>query len=1066
MSTTIVFVHGINQHLEVRRQEQLWRDSVISSGIDLQRTPSTFAYYSDWFFAGPRAQELLAETEFPSRGPIDPERRQEVDRIADELIATWSPEELREMQEVARAFGGEPTQEGMADFDLTTLLPPPLIRLFIRNVVFQLYDYFDNTAITHPADPTRTGRARTIIRQLFRKAVADARKLAGESGQVIVLAHSMGSVVAWDCLQHDASCGPVDGLVTFGSPLGLDFVQRELRKVSGNRYKREFPTKLNGDWHNIVANFDKVATLDTSFEDIFTNPTSHRIIGVRTSNPEFRWSVRPSVRLISAHSGTGYLKSAAMAAALQSFGLKRRRQPTVEVAMHPSARAEELAAKRFRAHAQDRQRKKARLAVQESVLGVEVDERVVNRLSQIGIDYGTATRMVAEAHANPAGRIMLERVLGTPDFIQSSYALKMAALLSSVGQVLIGKAANGAPLGFGTGFMISPRLLMTNSHVLGDETAAAASTVRFDYAKDIDDIEQPGVEVGLRPDIFFVASPVDDLDYAIVAVDEPEGGLGRPWSPLIAGSGKVLLGQSVNIIQHPRGRRQELITRNSTLTFIDDQPDYAHYSGDTEPGSSGSPCYNDRWQLAFLHHASVPEMDDQGFYRKKNGQRWNVGDDPDDINWVANEGIRISRIVQDVESKGLPEPRANLFAECFEDPELGRYLHLGLRPDAADGPVTERAAAQGQQVLKHPDGRVSYLFEVSFGPYGGLSAGPSPASESPSSGGGAPGSAAGHSLRPFPAPTRLDALLERSIAELVEEAGGEEPYYDAARDATDIEKYYAGIEHETGEVRMFREYHRLISGTQSRVFGYDSARLKVLYPYVDLHSDGTLRSIYSGEVMRPAEVILEEALILADRLPQPAESILNLGIDGLLAMSDAMETDPVLQESSDVPFNCEHVVPQSWYDKRKPMVSDLHHLFTCERGCNSYRGNRPYGDLEGYDPVPQEIDPIEAELRERCGLVELDSGGALVFEPEQNKGVVARATLYFLLRYENEVGDEPGEMPLETVSTLLAWHEATPVNDYERHRNRAIFLTQGNRNPLIDFPDLAGKLAFRESFEA
>ena len=89
-------------------------------------------------------------------------------------------------------------------------------------------------------------------------------------------------------------------------------------------------------------------------------------------------------------------------------------------------------------------------------------------------------------------------------------------------------------------------------------------------------------------------------------------------------------------------------------------------------------------------------------------------------------------------------------------------------------------------------------------------------------------------------------------------------------------------------------------------------------------------------------------------------------------------------------MNCEHVVPQSWFDKAEPMRSDLHHLFACEPGCNSFRGNVPYWQF----PSDEEVE------RYLCGRRETGK-----FEPEHGKGPVARATLYFLVRYPGEIGN-------------------------------------------------------------
>ncbi|CAM5672489.1 endonuclease [Streptomyces hirsutus] len=146
-----------------------------------------------------------------------------------------------------------------------------------------------------------------------------------------------------------------------------------------------------------------------------------------------------------------------------------------------------------------------------------------------------------------------------------------------------------------------------------------------------------------------------------------------------------------------------------------------------------------------------------------------------------------------------------------------------------------------------------------------------------------------------------------------------------------------------------------------------------------------------------------------------------------------------------MPFNCEHVVPQSWFAKKEPMRGDLHHLFACEAGCNSFRSNFPYFDFPDFDEA----------VRDACGMRE-----SVGFEPQEGKGVVARATLYFLLRYPGQVGDAAREFPEDRLPVLLQWHESEAVTEYELHRNAAIAEIQGNRNPLIDHPGWAREIDF------
>jgi len=196
---------------------------------------------------------------------------------------------------------------------------------------------------------------------------------------------------------------------------------------------------------------------------------------------------------------------------------------------------------------------------------------------------------------------------------------------------------------------------------------------------------------------------------------------------------------------------------------------------------------------------------------------------------------------------------------------------------------------------------------------------------------------------------------------------------------------------------------------------------RYVYPWVDLHENGKLKSIYSGKEMDPLAVIEEDIHILE-----------NASSGGMTSLLGEMTLN----------LNCEHVVPQSWFHKRLPMREDLHHLFACDPGCNSRRGNNPYDDFPDYVPESRTLG-----LKEGCGMA--DEGK---FEPEYGKGIVARATFYFLTRYPGTINAN-----LVNLKVLLEWHQQFPVSVYEKHRNLGIFRLQGNRNPFIDFPEMMEK---------
>ena len=80
--------------------------------------------------------------------------------------------------------------------------------------------------------------------------------------------------------------------------------------------------------------------------------------------------------------------------------------------------------------------------------------------------------------------------------------------------------------------------------------------------------------------------------------------------PLIENNRKGIEGEWLTVIQHPEGKRKQVCVRENQLMKRDD--DVLWYTTDTQPGSSGSPVFNNDWYVVALHHAGVPE--------KRNGE--------------------------------------------------------------------------------------------------------------------------------------------------------------------------------------------------------------------------------------------------------------------------------------------------------------------------------------------------------------------------------------------------------------------------------------------------------------
>ncbi len=247
------------------------------------------------------------------------------------------------------------------------------------------------------------------------------------------------------------------------------------------------------------------------------------------------------------------------------------------------------------------------------------------------------------------GALFQERIIGAAEQFLSVDFLKRGKLaLNPVCRIVF--TDNGA--GYGTGFLVAPDVIITNNHVLPSKAYAAASAAQFEYERDERSRNSDDRIVELDPGRLFVTN--EKLDFTIVALRKSASPPHRDYGflPLIGAEGKIRISRPVNIVQHPDARRKEVVVRDSYLKQLPANNDmFAYYTGDTLPGSSGSPVANDRWEVVALHHSGVPDMDDQGYILTKSGARWSQTADPDGktIHWVANEGVRISRIMAQVD---------------------------------------------------------------------------------------------------------------------------------------------------------------------------------------------------------------------------------------------------------------------------------------------------------------------------------------------------------------------------------------------------------------------------------
>lgn len=280
--------------------------------------------------------------------------------------------------------------------------------------------------------------------------------------------------------------------------------------------------------------------------------------------------------------------------------------------------------------------------------------------------------------------------------------------------------------------------------------------------------------------------------------------------------------------------------------------------------------------------------------------------------------------------------------------------------------------------------------------------------------------------------------------------------------ADSLPAYYESIDGTSGKELMDAIQRVAKQGYRADDFRYDSVWLA--FKHTDLRSDSYIWEIYSD-----CDFVYEK-----DR------------------------TSNTTQTGECKGYNREHAMCQSWFgttslagqemssSKKNSPGSDIFHIYPASYGMNSRRGNRPYGevDVPAYTSFngtkygsPKSISVTNTVAGANVeGKISMSTN---VLEPvDEYKGDIARSYFGTMVKWAGEWAfnkAEEGRVIFDAsidadthyaadnnygltpygVAMLIKWHRQDPVSQKEIDRNNAIQLTQGNRNPFIDYPYLA-----------
>jgi hypothetical protein len=284
----ITFIHGLANKPAADSLHRIWLRALEDGGNGLhlgnEGVDSSMLYWAGVLYEKPDENEADYESTLEStaeqvdaggEGELPPvgSRTEAEARFIEAMFYrfTNASEAQWEAEQAANSSGAAAV--GLERIPLPWFLKKRIMKALLRDA----HAFYFN--IEHSPRAGTTWKVRDEIR---RRTIAELS--IPRSRPHIIVAHSMGTMIAYDALKRIGDCPAIDGLVTIGSPLGIDEVQ-DCNKPEWSRDNGYPFEKIgSGRWINVYDILDVVCGGDPRFANDFKQEGKIRIEDISVTN--------------------------------------------------------------------------------------------------------------------------------------------------------------------------------------------------------------------------------------------------------------------------------------------------------------------------------------------------------------------------------------------------------------------------------------------------------------------------------------------------------------------------------------------------------------------------------------------------------------------------------------------------------------------------------------------------------------------------------------------------------------------------------------------------------------